>query len=307
MAKAVRFTRYGDPDVLTLDEVPTPEPGPRQVRIRVRFAAVNAYDCKVRRGLFAQTPPDAPTGTGLEASGTIDAVGPRVTAWTPGQAVFGPLSPALATHALADTGDLVEKPDWLPFDEAAALPVATETAHRTLRQLDVRPGQTLLIHAASGGVGQAAAQLALARGARVIGTAGTRNHALLRATGVHPVPYGEGLRDRIRALAPDGVDAVLDASGRGVLALSVELAGSPEKVITIADDHAADHGVRFSGGGPGNTPAADVLTEVLPLVRRGALRVPVGRVYPLDRAADAHRLSEQGHPGGKILVAADHD
>lgn len=190
-----------------------------------------------------------PAGTGIEVSGTIDAVGPDPPGWRVGQDVLGQVpTSAAATHVLAASDNLVAKPHWLAFEQAAALPVAAETASRTLRQLAVRGGQTLLIHAVAGGVGVLAAQLARARGARVVGTASPRHHVVLRKLGVEPFAYGNGLAERVRAAAPGGIDAVLDASGRGVLAVSIELAGGPDKVITIADPQAARYGVRFSTG-----------------------------------------------------------
>ncbi len=304
MSQAIRYTRYGDPDVLSLEEVATPEPGPGQVRVAVRAVGVNAFDWKVRKGLFAQGRPlAAPAGTGLEFAGTVDALGPGVEGWRVGQAVLGRVpTGAAATHVLAAAADLVAKPDGLSFEEAAALPVGIETATRILRLLDLKPGQTLLIHAVAGGVGLVAAQLARARGASVVGTASARHHAFLRELGVRPVEYGEGQAERIRAAAPDGVDAVLDASGRGVLPLSIELAGGPEHVVTIADPRAAEYGVRFSGGGDRAVPVAQDFAEVFPLVASGAVRVPVARAFPLAQAGDAQRMSEEGHLLGKIVL-----
>jgi NADPH:quinone reductase-like Zn-dependent oxidoreductase len=303
VSRVVRYRQYGGPEVLTLDEAPMPEPGCGQVRIRVRAVGVNAIDWKLRRGLFSHGEPlRQPAGTGIEMSGTIDAIGPATPGWRVGQDVLGQVSAgAAATHVLASHDNLLAKPDWLAFEQAAALPVAAATATRTLRQLAVRDGQTLLIHAVAGGVGVLAAQLARARGARVIGTASPRHHAVLRKLGVEPVAYGDGLAERVRATAPGGIDAVLDASGRGVLAVSIELAGSADRVITIADPQAARYGVRFSTGADG-VPLRKVFAEILPLVDRGALHMPIERIFPLQQAADAHRLSENGHLLGKIVI-----
>lgn len=307
MSQAIRFSRYGGPEVLTLEEVPTPVPGPGQVRIAVRSTGVNGIDWKIRRGFFSQgEPPKEPAGTGIDVAGIVDALGPGVRDRSVGQAVFGTASSgAAATHALATAADLVAKPDWLSFDQAAALPVVTETAYRTLRELGVRAGMTVLIHAVAGGVGLVAAQLARSWGAEVIGTAGPRNHAFLREIGVRPVVYGEGLEERVRALAPRGVDAVLDASGRGVIPVSIALAGSPDRVLTIADMDAAEFGVRFSGSG--DVPLPEVFAEVLPLLSRGELRMPIERTFPLERTADAQRLSEDGHLLGKVVVTVAAD
>jgi NADPH:quinone reductase-like Zn-dependent oxidoreductase len=306
MSRAVRYARYGDPEVLTLDEVATPQPGSGQVRIAVRFAGVNALDWKIRRGLRSRGRPlEEPAGTGIEAAGTIDAIGTEVQGWRVGQAVLGEVSSgAAATHVLATAKDLVSKPDWLSFEQAAALPVAVSTAWRTLRQLKLTAGQTLLIHAVAGGVGLAAAQLARAWGAQVVGTASAGHHASLRALGIHPVTYGDGLAGRVRAAAPHGIDAVLDASGRNVLAVSIELAGSADRVISIADPRASHHGVRFSRGTDTVVSLPEVMTRILPLVEDGTLLMPIAKTFPLERTADAHRLSEEGHLRGKIVISA---
>ncbi|WP_329084776.1 NADP-dependent oxidoreductase [Streptosporangium sp. NBC_01469] len=344
MSQAIRYARYGGPEVLTLDDVPIPDPGPGQVRVAVRAAGVNGIDWKLRYGFMDRGQLSAgPAGVGVEFAGTVDAVGAGAgigsgtgvgasagttagtsggtTAgtgggsaagtgagdggWSVGQAVFGKVvSGAAATHVTVDARDLLAMPAWLSFEQAAALPVAVETAWRTLRQLDVKEGHTLLVHAVAGGVGLVAAQLARARGVRVVGTASPARHDFLRELGVRPVEYGDGgdgLAGRVRAAAPEGVDAVLDASGRDVLAMSVELAGGPDRVVTIADGRAAEYGVRFSTGADGVSPA-EVFAEVLPLLERGALRVPIERTFPLGRTADAHRLSEEGHRLGKIVV-----
>ncbi|MER5644355.1 NADP-dependent oxidoreductase [Streptosporangium sp. NPDC002524] len=319
MSQAIRYDRHGGPEVLTLDDVPLPEPGPGQVRVAVRAAGVNGIDWKLRYGFMDRGRLSAgPAGVGVEFAGTIDAIGAGAGAGTPagsaagqggrsvGRAVFGKvLSGAAATHVVVGTEHLLDMPAWLSFEQAAALPVAVETAWRTLRELDVKEGHTLLVHAVAGGVGLVAAQLARTRGVRVVGTASPARHDFLRELGVRPVEYGDGgdgLAERVRAAAPEGVDAVLDASGRDVLAVSVELAGGPDRVVTIADGRAAEYGVRFSTGGAGGVPLAEVFAEVLPLLERGALRVPIDTTFPLRRTADAHRLSEKGHVLGKIVI-----
>ncbi|AXB45387.1 NADP-dependent oxidoreductase [Amycolatopsis albispora] len=303
MAQAIRYAEYGGPEVLELEEIALPEPGPGQVRIAVRAAGMNPIDWKIRSGAFTPGQQLAkPRGTGVEAAGVVEAVGPDVDTVAPGDEVFGNVgSGAVATHVLAEATALVHKPDWLSFEEAAALPVAAETSVRALRYLDVQSGQTLLVHAAAGAVGLVASQLAIARGLTVVGTASQARHEFLRELGVRPVTYGEGWADRVREAAPDGVDVVLDASGRGVLAESVKLTGDPAKVVTIADGGAAEHGVHFTGGGQDTVPAAEVFTEVLPLLRAGRLRLPIAKTFPLAQAADAHRLSEDGHVLGKIV------
>ncbi|MBB5785056.1 alcohol dehydrogenase catalytic domain-containing protein [Nonomuraea jabiensis] len=286
-AQAARYHAHGGPEVLALEEIPLPQPGPGQVRVAVRAAGVNPIDWKIRSGLMG-APLGEPQGTGLELAGTIDALGPGVSEWRLGDPVFGQVKGgAAATHAIAEASLLTAKPDDLTYEEAAALPVAVETARRALAALGLEEGQTLLIHAVAGGVGLAAAQLALAAGARVVGTAGERHHTFLRGLGVHPVTYGEGLEERL----PGPVDRVLDASGRGELELSVKLAGDPANVISIADRAgAARLGVRFTSGG------------VKGPVDHRNVRIPVAESFPLERIADAHRRSEDGHFLGKIVV-----
>ncbi|MFH8347291.1 NADP-dependent oxidoreductase [Streptomyces sp. NPDC018045] len=276
-----------------------------QVRIAVKAAGVNALDWKIRRGFFSEGKRlPGPAGTGIELAGIIDSVGHGVSQWQVGQAVFGRSATggAAATHDLAGADEIFAKPEWLSFEQAATLPVAVETAYRTLRELGVREGQTLLVHAAAGGVGLIATQLARAWGVTVIGTASETNHAILREIGAAPVTHGEGLTDRVRTTAPQGIDAVLDASGRGVLPDSIALTGVPEKVLTIADPTAAEQGVRFSGR-PG--PAAPALEAVLPLIEQDKIHMPIASVYPLQKAAEAHRHSENGHLQGKIVLSVE--
>ncbi|MER7690378.1 TIGR03086 family metal-binding protein [Streptomyces sp. NPDC097610] len=302
MSQAVRFASYGDADVLKLVDVPLPEPGEGQVRVAVKAVGVNPIDWKIRQGLFSSGQALAePTRVGTELSGVIDAVGSGVTGWRIGQAVFGRSAnyTAAAEYDVVDAADLIAKPEWLSFEQAAALPAAVETAYRTLRELKVGMGDTLLVHAAAGGVGLVATQLARAWGATVIGTASAPNHAFLQEVGAVPVSYGDGLVERVRAAAPQGIDAVLDASGRGVLPDSIELTGDPNKVLTIADLSGAALGVRFSG-----TPLSvvEALAAVLPLMEKGQLQMPIDSVFPLQRTADAQRRSEQGHLRGKIII-----
>ena len=192
-------------------------------------------------------------------------------------------------------------PPSLGFAEAAALPAAVETAARALDQLGVGSGSTLLVNGASGSVGSAAVQLAAARGARVIGTASPANHEYLRALGAEPVAYGEGLAGRVLALAPDGVDLALDVAGSGVLPELIELAGGPGHVLTIADfGGAQQHGVRFSSGDAGR--ALYALAEIGELIESGRLSLPVAQTFPLAEVAAAHRVSEDGHLRGKLVL-----
>lgn len=306
MTKSIAFTEYGPADVLHVQDIKAPEPGPGQVRIAVRAAGVNALDSKIRAGFMKDFfPVEFPHVPGIEAAGVVDSLGAGVDGFALGDPVFGPtLTGAYAESALADAAKLTLKPDTLSWEEAAALPVATETAYRSLELLAVQPGETLLIHAAAGGVGSIAVQFAVARGVKVIGTASERNHAYLRSLGATPVSYGDGLVERVRAVAPDGVDAALDGSGQSAaLAASVELTGDKDRVLTIANPMVADeYGVRFSGGGPDENRTIPAATEALALHAAGKLTVQIHRAYPLTEAAEAQRESESGHVTGKIVL-----
>ncbi len=306
MTQSIAFTEFGPPDVLRLQDAPVPEPGPGQVRIAVRAAGVNALDHKIRAGLLRQVfPVTFPHVPGIEAAGVVEALGEGVTGLTAGDPVLGPtVTGSYAGQALAQAATLVLKPDTVDWEQAAALPVAAETSYRVLEALGVRPGETLLVHAAAGGVGVIAVQIAVARGLTVIGTASEANHGLLRSLGVIPVTYGEGLVERVRAAAPGGVDAALDAAGRGgAVTASIELTGGKERVVTIADAQgAAEHGVRFSSGGPGKGRHVPAFEEALALIAAGRLRVPIHRAYPLEQAAEAQRENERGHLAGKIVL-----
>lgn len=248
--RAARFSRFGGPDVLELVDLPAPRPGPGQVRIAVRAAGVNPSDWKKRAGLMDE---ELPQTLGYEAAGIVDALGEGVTDAAVGDRVFGFCAEGAAQAESAVLSYYAPIPPSLDFAGAAALPAAVETATRALDQLGVGSGGTLLVNGASGSIGSAAVQFAAARGAQVIGTASPANHAYLRSLGAVPVAYGDGLVERVRALAPDGVDLALDVAGSGVLPELIGLAGGPEHVLTVADFAGAqEHGVRFSRG----TPAA---------------------------------------------------
>ncbi|MGM1060219.1 NADP-dependent oxidoreductase [Saccharothrix sp. Mg75] len=298
--EAVVLDEFGGPELLHVAEVDTPEPGPGQVRVRVRAIGVNPFDAKVRSGAMRGAIPGLPAVLGLEVAGEVDALGPDVTGVSVGDAVFG-FADGGAYAELALASSFAHKPAELSWEAAAALPVAVETSDRVLRLLGVKSGETLLVHGAAGAVGTLAVQIALAAGVRVIGTAGAGNQEYLAALGAVPTTYGDGLVERVRALAPDGVDAVFDVAGRGALADSVELrGGTAERVVTIADPTARQHGVVFSGGPAERDPAR--LAEVAELVARGSFTVEVGATLPLSEAAEAHRVVEAGHARGKLVL-----
>jgi NADPH:quinone reductase-like Zn-dependent oxidoreductase len=247
--KAVRFSQFGGPEVLEIVDLPDPHPGPGQVRIAVRAAGVNPSDWKKRQGAMDR---ELPQTLGHDAAGVVDELGKGVADVALGDRVFGFSAEGAAQAELAVLTYYAPIPPSLDFPGAAALPSAIETAARALHQLGVEHGCTLLVNGASGSVGSAAVQLAALRGARVVGTASPVNHDYLRSLGAEPVTYSKGLIERVRALAPDGVDLALDVAGSGELPELIELAGGPEHVVTIADfSGAQEHGVTFSSGTPG--------------------------------------------------------
>lgn len=303
MARTAQFAEYGDPDVLKLVDAPPPTPGPGQVRISVRAAGVNPIDWKIVAGFMReQIPLQLPAGTGSDVAGIVDEIGSGVTEWTIGDEVLGvSATPSFAEYAVAGAGDLVRKPDGMSWEVAGSLAGAGGTAYTVLQKLGVRAGDTLLVHAAAGGVGTFAVQLAAARGARVVGTASERNHEYLRAIGATPVAYGDGLIDRVRAAAPQGVDAVLDASGRGEIPMSVELTGDPARVLSLVAFDAADTGIQLHVGGAGSV-LGEALRELVTLIDRGRLTVAVSRTYPLEEVVAALDESRAGHLNGKIVI-----
>ena len=257
--KAIRYSEFGGPEVLELVELPDPRPGPGQIRVAVRAVGVNPVDWKMRRGMMRG---DLPQSTGREVAGVVDELGEGVTHAAPGDRVFGFAADGAGAAALALLADYAPIPPSLGFAAAASLPVAVETAVRTLDLLGVGAGSTVLVNGAAGAVGSAAVQIAGARGARVIGTASANNHEYLRSLGAEATTYGEGLVERVREVTPAGVDAAFDAAGGGALPALIELAGGPEHVVTIADFAGAQEtGVRFSGG-MGAELAVHALTEI---------------------------------------------
>jgi NADPH:quinone reductase-like Zn-dependent oxidoreductase len=294
--KKVSFAEFGGPDVLHLIDAEEPHAGPGRIRIAVRAAGVNPADWRVREGqVLAAHPIELPAGVGLDASGVVDEVGEGVEGVEIGDHVFGEGSSTYAEFTVLSAW--ARMPEGLSFEEAAGYPSVVETALRILREVGVRPGQTLLVSGASGGVGSAVLQIARDRGITVIGTAGAANQDYLRSLGALATTYGEGWVERVRQFGP--VDAALDLAGSGVIRELVELTGDPHKVISIADLDAPRFGVRFSGVA-GSVP--DALAEAVGLITRGKLHIPVEKTYTLAEAAAAHADSQAGHTRGRRVI-----
>ncbi|MEU1919428.1 NADP-dependent oxidoreductase [Streptomyces albogriseolus] len=294
--KKVSYAEFGGPDVLRLIDAEKPHAGPGEIRIAVRAAGVNPVDWRIREGQMRPVlPASLPAGVGLDAAGVVDEVGEGVTGVAVGDRVFGEGADTYAEFAVLRAW--ARMPEGLSFEEAAGYPSVMETALRILRECGVRPGQTLLVSGASGGVGSAVLQIARDRGITVVGTAGAANLAYLRGLGAHATTYAEGWPERVRAFA--SVDAALDLAGAGVLRELVELTGDPATVVSIADPGAPELGVRFSNVA-GSVP--DALKETVRLLEQGTLHIPVEKTYSLAEAAAAHADSRAGHTRGRRVI-----
>ncbi len=294
--RKVSFAEFGGPEVLHLIDADKPHAGPGQVRVAVRAAGVNPVDWRIREGqLLAAHPIELPSGVGLDAAGVVDEVGEGVEGIETGDHVFGEGSDTYAEFAVLSAW--ARMPADLTFEEAAGYPSVMETALRVIREVGVRPGQTLLVSGASGGVGSAVLQVARHEGIAVIGVAGPANQDYLHSLGAAATTYGRGWVERVRRLGQ--VDAALDLAGSGVIRELVELTGDPGKVVSIADLRAPDLGVRFSGAA-GSMP--DALAETARLITRGELHIPVEKTYTLADAAAAHTDSQAGHARGRRVL-----
>jgi NADPH2:quinone reductase len=305
-ATVVQAPAYGGPEVLEVVRVPLAAPGPGEATVQVRAVGVNPIDWKSYSGVRGADPAALPLGIGFELAGVVIAAGPGVSL-VPGDEVLGfRVTGAYASYVVVPEPALVRKPAGLGWPEAGGLLLAGVTAVHALTVSELREGETVLVHGAAGGVGLLAVQLAKLRGARVIGTASAHNHERLRELGVEPVAYGDGLIDRVRALAPDGVDVALDLVGSDeAYAVSAELVPEPGRVVTIAGFGKPDMGFRVLGMQPGAEPGHDIRaaarSEVAQLAADGKLVFPV-RSRPLAEAADAHREGMEGHTVGKVVL-----
>ncbi|TQL02354.1 NADP-dependent oxidoreductase [Cellulomonas sp. SLBN-39] len=304
--RAITYSRYGGSDVLETTEQPTPKVGPDSVLVRVRAASVNPVDWKIRAGYLDQVMDVTfPVVPGWDVAGVVERVGLDTPELQVGDEVFGYVRKdwvqggTFAELVSAPVRTLARKPASLTFEEAAAVPLAGLTAYQTIERTEVRAGQTVLVHAAAGGVGQFAVQIAAARGARVIGTASEGNHAYLRDLGAEPVTYGDGLVERVRALAPEGVDVVLDYGTPDLVATTRALLAPGGTVASITDAAARDE---LGGHYVWVRPSTADLTALAELADAGVLRVDVAQVFDLADAAAAHDASATGHVRGKVVV-----
>ncbi|MGW1890944.1 NADP-dependent oxidoreductase [Streptomyces sp. NPDC002004] len=307
--KAISYPRYGGPEVLEYGERPDPKVGPDSVLVKVRAAGVNPVDWKCREGHLDRVL-DAvfPVVPGWDVAGVVVQPGAAVTEFAVGDEVIGYVREdflgrgTFAEYVAAPVRTLARKPRNLSFEEAAGLPLAGLTAYQVvIKALDVKEGDVVLVHAAAGGVGSAAVQLCRHRGARVIGTASERNHDFVRSLGAEPVAYGDGLAERVRALAPKGVDVAFDTVGGETLKLSAGLLVRGGRLASIADAEVIGLGGRYVFV----RPNPHDLAHLSELAEQGVVTVHVDETFPLERTADAQRRSAEGRTRGKIVVTVD--
>lgn len=306
MPRAVRFDQYGDIDVLNVVDVERPTPGPGEALVRVKAAGINPGEASIRKGLLHERWPSTfPSGEGSDLAGVVEEVGPGVEQFTVGDEVLG-WSDQRSSHAelvAVPADQLIRKPAGVSWEAAGALYVAGATAWAAVRAVSVSSGDTVVVSGAAGGVGSLAVQLCVRAGAAtVIGLASERHHEWLRAHGVTPVTYGEGVADRIREAAGGNVDAFIDTYGGGYVQIAIEELGvAPDRVDTIIDWEAAGkYGAKTDGSMVGTS--TEVMAELADLIDRGELEVPIANTYRLEDVRDAFRELEQRHTLGKIVL-----
>jgi NADPH:quinone reductase-like Zn-dependent oxidoreductase len=303
-ARAVRFDRYGGRDVLYVADIDMPSPGPGEVVVEVRAAGINPGEAGIRVGaLHEMFPATFPSGEGSDLAGVVSAVAPGVTEFEVGDEVLGFSfrRSSHATHTAVPVNQLIRKPPQLSWEVAGSLYVVGVTAYAAVQAVAPQPGETVAVSAAAGGVGSLVVQLLVLRKARVLGIAGPGNADWLRAHGVIPVAYGDGLADRLREVAPNGIDAFIDLFGPDYVQLAVDLGVAPERIDTIISfQKAGEVGAKTEGSAEASTP--EVLEEMANLVVTGALEFDIAATYPLDRVADAFEELEQRHTHGKIVL-----
>ena len=303
-ARAVRFDRYGPVDVLHVEEVELRAPGADEIVVEVRAAGINPGEVAIREGLLdAFAPSTFPSGQGSDLAGVVTAVGGPATGFAVGDEVLGYSwnRDSQASAVVVPVERLVPKPAAVSWAVAGSLYVAGATAWATIRAVDPHEGETVVVSAAAGGVGSLAVQLLRRRGVRVIGIASAQNADWLRAHGVEPVAYGPGLADRVRAVAPDGVDALIDLHGPEYVDLALELGVAPARIdSSISFARAAEVGAKTEASTEGSS--REVLTELAGLIAAGDLEVEVAATYPLEQVVEAFRALESGHTRGKIVL-----
>jgi NADPH:quinone reductase-like Zn-dependent oxidoreductase len=304
--RAVRFDRYGDPDVLYVTEVHMPPPPEGEVLVRVRAAAINPGEAAIRRGdVHDRFPATFPSGQGSDLAGEVVAAGAGVTNWAEGDEVMG-WSWRRSSHAeyvVVPADQLIRKPAALSWEAAGSLYIVGVTAHAAARAVGAGAGMTVAVSAAAGGVGTVLVQLLRVRGARVLGLASDPHHEWLRQRGVEPITYGDGMADRLRAAAPRGIAAFVDLFGPDYVQLAVDLGVPADRINTIVPASwplARKIGAKTDGSAEGTSTEA--LAEIAALVANGEIELPIAATYPLERVRDAFAELERRHTLGKIVL-----
>jgi NADPH:quinone reductase-like Zn-dependent oxidoreductase len=304
MSSAVVYETFGGPEVLQLLEVPEPHASPGEVRVRVTAAGLNPMDWLLSSvpELAAQFGITLPSGFGYDFAGVVDEVGKGVDGFTVGDRVYGgALGRAVADYTVITPEDarLTHTPQGVSDEVASTLPVAGGTAVAALEAIGLRAGDTVLIGGAAGGVGLFAVQLAKLVGATVIGTASESTFDFLRELGAEPVAYGAGLVDRVRSLAPDGVNAATDLFGTETVEAALALGVAADRISTIAAGPNPPGGVRATGG---NDAPADAFARITDAILAGKLTVPIEATFPVERIREAVTLLAGRHVHGKIVI-----
>ncbi|MFD9733363.1 NADP-dependent oxidoreductase [Umezawaea sp. NPDC059074] len=304
--KAIRYRTFGGPEVLEVVDLPDPKMFSDLVMVRIKAAALNPADLGFQSGAVDPLVDSFfPVVPGWDLAGVVDETGVATTGFRAGDEVIGFVRGQVMRHGTyaekiaAEPRQLARKPRNLSWAQAAGLPLAGLTAYQAIvHNLEVTTGDTVLVHGAAGGVGHLAVQIAIARGARVIGTGSETSQAFIESLGAQPVRHGDGLVEQVRRIAPGGVDAVLDTAGRGSLSTTGKVA-TPEARVASITRSAAEH--------PGAVDVychldGDDLTRLVELAEEGRLTVHVDRVFPLGEAAQAQRVLAEGHVRGKIVL-----
>src|SRR3954451_13580915 len=305
-------TAYGGPEVLELVEQEVAEPGPGEAVLEVRAAGVNPVDWKMYSGVRGRDRSVLPMRLGMEGSGVLiavgpDAVGPAGPLAIGDEVIAYRIAGAYAERVVVPAVAVVPKPPEVSFELAGGLMLAGVTAIHALTAVGAKPGDTVLVHAASGAVGRIAVQVARARGIDVIGTAAPAHHGELRALGAEPVAYGDGLLERVRSVGGNHVEAAIDAAGTDeAIDTSLALVADRTRIATVANaGRGLREGIRVLGGAPGADPGREIRqaarVELAALAAQGAVTLDV-TPYPLAEAAAAHRESIEGHPRGKLVL-----
>jgi NADPH:quinone reductase-like Zn-dependent oxidoreductase len=306
MSRAVQFDEYGPIEVLKVVDVDDPVAGEGELLVRVRATSINPGEAKIREGaLHAMYPATFPSGEGSDVAGVVQRVGPGVENFAAGDEIIGwtDQRAAHAELAVVQAVNATGKPPGVSWEVAGSLHVAGATAWAAVRAVGAAEGDTVVVAGAGGGVGVITVQLLTRVGATVIGLASERHHEWLRAHGIVPVTYGDGVADRIRGAAADGVDALIDLVGGDYVDLGLRLGVAPQRIDTIVDFGAVrSKGVKAEGNAAGASAA--VIAELAGLVSDGELEVPIAATYPLERVRDAFAELEKGHMRGKIVLTA---